>query len=93
MQPRTPAAIDGLGLSLFKRGKNTCGGEGWRHDGKPQLVRERHLGVVPLGPDPKPGGASRTLGTCKGMFFAYTQGLHDLGLPEEGAGGAAQPAD
>ena len=26
------------------------------HDGKPQLVHERHLGVVSPGPDPTPGG-------------------------------------
>jgi len=28
MQPRTPAAIDGLGLSLFKRGKILVGAKG-----------------------------------------------------------------
>jgi len=36
---------------------STCGGGGWWDDSKPQLVHERHIGVVPPGPDPTPRGA------------------------------------
>ena len=32
---------------------------------------------------PHRGGTSGTPRTCKGMFSAYTQALHDLDLPEE----------
>ena len=39
--------------------QKTCGGGGWRHDGKPQLAHERHLGVVPPGPNPTPRGHER----------------------------------
>jgi len=39
--------------------KKACGGRGWRRDGKPQLVHERHLGVVPPGPNPTPRGYDR----------------------------------
>jgi len=46
--------VDAFGSNI-----KTCGGRGWRHDGKPQLVRVRHLSVVPPGPDPTPGGRER----------------------------------
>ena len=63
--------------------QKTCGGGRWRHDGKPQLVHERHLGVVPPGPNPTPRDTSGTPRTYKGMVSAYTQALRDRDLPEE----------
>ena len=39
--------------------------------------------MVPPRTDPSPGGTSGTPRTCKGMFSAYTQALHDLDLSEE----------
>ena len=75
----TDKFVDAFGSNSNK----LAGAEGWRHDGKPQLVHERHLGVVPPGPNPTTRGYERHPEDCKGMFSVYTQALRDRDLPEE----------
>ena len=47
------------GMMIIAQKQKTCAGGRWRHDGKPQLVHARHLGVVPPGPNPTPRGHER----------------------------------
>ena len=62
--------VDAFGSSI----KKTFWGRGWRHDGKPQLVHERHLGVVPPGPNPKPWGYERHPEDLQGLVLRVHPG-------------------
>ena len=70
--------VDAFGSNI----KNLWG-RGRRHDGKPQLVHEHHLGVGRRAQIPHRGGTSSTPKTCKGLFSAYTKAPHGRDLPEK----------